>query len=86
MCSYMKGPDLVISQPKDCLDNMGDWCVSHHAASGKIDICIMFFINNPSDDGVSPWDLWFFLFRFDRESITKHYLRAWGRKAGDSHN
>lgn len=54
MCSYMKGPDLVISQPKDCLDNMGDWCISHHAASGKIDIHIMFFINNPSDDGVSP--------------------------------
>lgn len=54
MCSHMKGPDLVISQPKDCLDNMGDWCTSHHAASGKIDIYIMFFINNQSDDGVSP--------------------------------
>jgi oligoribonuclease (3'-5' exoribonuclease) len=46
--SYMKGPDLVISQPKDCLDNMGDWCTSHHAASGKIDAQIMYFflINN----------------------------------------
>ncbi|KAF3332687.1 oligoribonuclease isoform X2 [Carex littledalei] len=30
----IEGPDLVISQPKDCLDNMGDWCTSHHAASG----------------------------------------------------
>ncbi|KAL6634356.1 hypothetical protein ACP70R_027027 [Stipagrostis hirtigluma subsp. patula] len=28
------GPDLVISQSKDCLDNMGEWCKTHHAASG----------------------------------------------------
>ncbi|KVH94173.1 Exonuclease [Cynara cardunculus var. scolymus] len=28
------GPDLVIHQPKDCLDKMGEWCQDHHAASG----------------------------------------------------
>ncbi|KAJ4808164.1 Oligoribonuclease [Rhynchospora pubera] len=30
----IEGPELVISQTKDCLDNMGEWCTSHHAASG----------------------------------------------------
>lgn len=30
----MQGPDLVISQSKDCLDNMDEWCKTHHAASG----------------------------------------------------
>ncbi|MCI03171.1 oligoribonuclease-like, partial [Trifolium medium] len=29
------GPDLVIHQTKECLDMMGEWCQSHHAASGK---------------------------------------------------
>nr|POF08021.1 oligoribonuclease [Quercus suber] len=29
-----KGPDLVIHQKKECLDKMGEWCQSHHAASG----------------------------------------------------
>ncbi|WOL16127.1 hypothetical protein Cni_G24909 [Canna indica] len=28
------GPDLVIKQTKDCLDNMGEWCREHHRASG----------------------------------------------------
>lgn len=30
----VEGPDLVISQPKECLDNMGEWCRDHHGASG----------------------------------------------------
>ncbi|XP_024981302.1 oligoribonuclease-like isoform X2 [Cynara cardunculus var. scolymus] len=30
----VEGPDLVIHQPKDCLDKMGEWCQDHHAASG----------------------------------------------------
>lgn len=30
----VEGPDLVISQPKECLDNMGEWCREHHGASG----------------------------------------------------
>ncbi|CAN4101136.1 unnamed protein product [Withania somnifera] len=30
----IEGPDLVIHQTKECLDNMGEWCQSHHAASG----------------------------------------------------
>ncbi|OEL23171.1 Oligoribonuclease [Dichanthelium oligosanthes] len=29
-----QGPDLVISQSKDCLDNMDEWCKTHHSASG----------------------------------------------------
>ncbi|XP_019178436.1 PREDICTED: oligoribonuclease [Ipomoea nil] len=29
----IEGPDLVIHQPKECLDNMGEWCQEHHAAS-----------------------------------------------------
>ncbi|XP_057441569.1 putative disease resistance protein RGA4 [Lotus japonicus] len=29
-----QGPDLVIHQTKECLDRMGEWCQSHHAASG----------------------------------------------------
>ncbi|KAL6899821.1 hypothetical protein ACP4OV_006479 [Aristida adscensionis] len=31
------GPDLVIAQRKECLDNMGEWCQTHHAASGLTD-------------------------------------------------
>ncbi|KAM3693179.1 hypothetical protein ACJW31_08G146800 [Castanea mollissima] len=30
----IEGPDLVIHQDKECLDKMGEWCQSHHAASG----------------------------------------------------
>ncbi|XXG48789.1 hypothetical protein AAC387_Pa02g3141 [Persea americana] len=30
----VEGPDLVIHQTKECLDNMGEWCRSHHAESG----------------------------------------------------
>jgi oligoribonuclease len=30
----MQGPDLVINQKKDLLDNMDEWCKTHHAASG----------------------------------------------------
>ncbi|KAI3829904.1 hypothetical protein L1987_04035 [Smallanthus sonchifolius] len=30
----VEGPDLVIQQTKKCLDEMGEWCQSHHAASG----------------------------------------------------
>ncbi|XP_076933497.1 oligoribonuclease-like [Bidens hawaiensis] len=30
----VEGPDLVIHQPKKCLDEMGEWCQHHHAASG----------------------------------------------------
>lgn len=30
----VEGPDLVIHQTKECLDNMGEWCQNHHAASG----------------------------------------------------
>ncbi|KAK3039856.1 hypothetical protein RJ639_028249 [Escallonia herrerae] len=30
----IEGPDLVIHQTKECLDRMGEWCQSHHAASG----------------------------------------------------
>ncbi|XP_062219023.1 oligoribonuclease-like isoform X2 [Phragmites australis] len=34
LTKQIEGPDLVISQSKDCLDNMGEWCKTHHAASG----------------------------------------------------
>ncbi|XP_016465649.1 oligoribonuclease-like [Nicotiana tabacum] len=30
----IEGPDLVIHQNKEYLDNMGEWCQSHHATSG----------------------------------------------------
>ncbi|VVA38116.1 PREDICTED: oligoribonuclease [Prunus dulcis] len=30
----VEGPDLVIHQTKECLDRMGEWCRSHHEASG----------------------------------------------------
>ncbi|CAO3668893.1 unnamed protein product [Umbelopsis vinacea] len=29
-----KGPELVIHQPKSVMDNMNDWCIEHHGASG----------------------------------------------------
>ncbi|XP_077246955.1 oligoribonuclease-like isoform X2 [Tasmannia lanceolata] len=34
LTKLMEGPDLVIHQTKECLDNMGEWCQDHHAASG----------------------------------------------------
>jgi oligoribonuclease (3'-5' exoribonuclease) len=39
----MQGPDLVINQKKDLLDNMDEWCKTHHAASGKL--FVFFFLN-----------------------------------------
>lgn len=30
----VEGPHLVIHQTKDCMDKMGEWCQTHHAASG----------------------------------------------------
>ncbi|KAL0910659.1 hypothetical protein M5K25_021661 [Dendrobium thyrsiflorum] len=35
LTTSMEGPDLVINQSKECLDNMGEWCREHHAASGN---------------------------------------------------
>lgn len=26
---------MVVHQSKECLDRMGEWCQTHHAASGK---------------------------------------------------
>ncbi|KGN54054.1 oligoribonuclease [Cucumis sativus] len=34
LTKLVEGPDLVIHQSKECLDKMGEWCQSHHAASG----------------------------------------------------
>ncbi|CAH9094025.1 unnamed protein product [Cuscuta europaea] len=34
LTKLVEGPDIVISQPKECLDNMGEWCQEHHGASG----------------------------------------------------
>lgn len=34
LTKQIEGPDLVISQSKELLDNMGEWCKTHHAASG----------------------------------------------------
>ncbi|XP_051217143.1 oligoribonuclease isoform X2 [Lolium perenne] len=33
LTKQIEGPDLVISQSKDCLDNMDEWCKTHHASS-----------------------------------------------------
>jgi len=30
----IEGPELVIHQTKECMDNMGEWCQTHHAESG----------------------------------------------------
>ncbi|KAL5583086.1 hypothetical protein UlMin_015528 [Ulmus minor] len=30
----IEGPDLVIHQSKECMDKMGEWCQTHHEASG----------------------------------------------------
>ncbi|KAI9321286.1 ribonuclease H-like domain-containing protein [Dichotomocladium elegans] len=29
-----EGPELVIHQPREVMDDMGDWCKEHHGASG----------------------------------------------------
>ncbi|RCH93002.1 Oligoribonuclease, mitochondrial [Rhizopus azygosporus] len=29
-----KGPELIIHQPKEVMDNMNDWCIEHHGKSG----------------------------------------------------
>lgn len=29
-----EGPMMAVSQPKSVLDDMGDWCTSHHGSSG----------------------------------------------------
>ncbi|KAJ4971410.1 hypothetical protein NE237_004509 [Protea cynaroides] len=34
LTKLVEGPDLVIHQSRECLDNMGEWCQNHHAASG----------------------------------------------------
>uniref|UniRef100_A0A0E0NEL6 Exonuclease domain-containing protein n=1 Tax=Oryza rufipogon TaxID=4529 RepID=A0A0E0NEL6_ORYRU len=34
LTKQIEGPDLVINQKKDMLDNMDEWCKTHHAASG----------------------------------------------------
>ncbi|KAJ8749998.1 hypothetical protein K2173_013913 [Erythroxylum novogranatense] len=34
MTKSVEGPDIVIHQTKECLDQMGEWCQTHHAASG----------------------------------------------------
>ncbi|GMP90049.1 hypothetical protein CsSME_00041356 [Camellia sinensis var. sinensis] len=34
LTKLIEGPDLVIHQSKECLDKMGEWCQTHHAASG----------------------------------------------------
>jgi len=32
-----EGPELVIHQPKNVMDDMNDWCKEHHGASGLTD-------------------------------------------------
>ncbi|KAJ1261258.1 hypothetical protein BS78_09G015300 [Paspalum vaginatum] len=34
LTKQIEGPDLVISQSKELLDSMNEWCKTHHAASG----------------------------------------------------
>ncbi|XP_043694883.1 oligoribonuclease-like isoform X1 [Telopea speciosissima] len=34
LAKLVEGPNLVIHQSKESLDNMGDWCQNHHASSG----------------------------------------------------
>ncbi|KAF9120461.1 Oligoribonuclease, mitochondrial [Linnemannia hyalina] len=29
-----EGPNLIIHQPKEVMDNMNQWCIDHHGASG----------------------------------------------------
>ena len=30
----MQGPNIIIHQPEEVLNNMNDWCVEHHGKSG----------------------------------------------------
>ena len=30
----LQGPDLVVHQPTEVLDNMNEWCIKHHGKSG----------------------------------------------------
>ncbi|OIW16269.1 hypothetical protein TanjilG_18984 [Lupinus angustifolius] len=34
LAKTVEGPDLVIHQTEECLEKMGEWCQSHHEASG----------------------------------------------------
>ncbi|XP_052181988.1 oligoribonuclease [Diospyros lotus] len=34
LTKLVEGPDLVIHQPKACMDRMGEWCQTHHGESG----------------------------------------------------
>ncbi|KAI4383716.1 hypothetical protein MLD38_009522 [Melastoma candidum] len=34
LAKSVEGPDIVIHQSQECLNAMGEWCQSHHAASG----------------------------------------------------
>ncbi|CAL1366681.1 unnamed protein product [Linum trigynum] len=34
MMKLIEGPELVIHQSKECLDQMGEWCQTHHGDSG----------------------------------------------------
>lgn len=33
----IQGPDLIINQPEECLQNMDQWCQEHHTASGLVE-------------------------------------------------
>lgn len=39
-----EGPDIVIYQPDDIMDNMNEWCVEHHGKSGR-SICYVLYVN-----------------------------------------
>ncbi|XP_020517160.1 oligoribonuclease isoform X2 [Amborella trichopoda] len=34
LTKVLEGPDFIIYQSKECLENMGEWCQKQHAASG----------------------------------------------------
>lgn len=35
--TMVKGPDLIINQPEECLQNMSEWSQQHHTASGLVE-------------------------------------------------
>ncbi|XP_044260031.1 probable oligoribonuclease [Tribolium madens] len=35
-----EGPDLIIHHPQDILDNMNEWCKTHHSKSGLSEACL----------------------------------------------
>ena len=60
-------PDLVINQPKDVMDNMGEWCRKHHGKSGlteevlqstislsNAEEIICSFVRKHTEKGISP--------------------------------